>query len=98
MLKDFGNLFRKAIISELSLIGTLGNALVSADVNFKLVMQLRVNIKNKINLEEIPSGINKRIVIQKIVFDELCALLDPEVNPYVIFLFRLQAALLILCG
>lgn len=56
---------------------------MSADVNFKLVMQLRANIKNKVNVEEMASGINKRRVIQKVVFDELCALLDPGVKPYV---------------
>ncbi len=47
---------------------------MSADVNFKLVMQLRANIKNKVNIEEMASGINKRRVIQRVVFDEVCIL------------------------
>ncbi len=44
---------------------------MSADVNFKLVMQLRANIKSKVNIEEMASGINKRRVIQRVVFDEV---------------------------
>jgi signal recognition particle subunit SRP54 len=65
-----------------ALMKEICNALVSADVNFKLVMQLRTNIKNKINVDDMPAGINKRTVIQKIVFQELCGLLDPGVKPF----------------
>ena len=42
------------------------NALIGADVNVKLVLKLRTNIKSSLNLEEIASGINKRKLIQKV--------------------------------
>jgi len=58
------------------------NALVSSDVNVKLVMELRKNIKDSVNLDEIASGINKRRVIQKVVFQELCNLLDSGTKPW----------------
>lgn len=58
------------------------NALVASDVNVKLVMQLRKNIRDSINLEEMASGINKRKMVQQAVFDELCKLLDSGNKPY----------------
>lgn len=42
------------------------NALIASDVNVKLVLKLRTNIKNSLNLEEIASGINKRKLVQKV--------------------------------
>lgn len=87
MLKDIGIFlllcWKNDIASFWKKHLNLGNALVGADVNFKLVMHLRANIKNKVNLESIPLGINKGLVIKKIVFDEICSLLDPGVEPYV---------------
>lgn len=59
------------------------NALVASDVNVKLVFQLRKNIKDSINLEDMAAGINKRKVIQQAVFDELCKLVDSGSKPYV---------------
>ena len=49
----------------------IGNALVSADVQLQLVLKLRKNIKAKINLAEMPAGLNKRKIIQKVVVFEL---------------------------
>jgi signal recognition particle subunit SRP54 len=60
----------------------IGNALVAADVNFQLVLKLRKNIKSQINLEELAAGLNKRKIIQKVVFDELCILLDSKAKPF----------------
>jgi len=54
----------------------IGNALIQSDVNVRLVVTLRTNIKKKINLEELAAGINKRKLIQKVVYEELCSLLD----------------------
>jgi signal recognition particle subunit SRP54 len=52
-------------------------------VNIKVVSQLKKNIKAKVDLDELGSGVNKRRVIQKAIFDELCAMLDPGVKPFV---------------
>jgi len=58
-------------------------ALLEADVNVKLVQNLRKNIKSIVNLEELSTGANKRRVIERAVFDELCRLVDPQVEAYV---------------
>lgn len=51
-------------------------ALLSADVNVRLVAGLRSNIKKRVNVEELAAGLNKRKIIEKAVFDELCSILD----------------------
>ncbi|KAI8829163.1 SRP54-type protein [Chytridium lagenaria] len=58
------------------------SALLQADVNAKLVGRLRDNIKKIVNLEDLAAGINKRKLIQKAVYDELCRLVDPGVEPF----------------
>jgi signal recognition particle subunit SRP54 len=58
------------------------NALVTADVNVQMVIKLRQNLKNRLKLEEMAAGLNRRKSIRKAVFDELCALLDPGVKPF----------------
>ncbi|OZJ05826.1 Signal recognition particle 54 kDa protein [Bifiguratus adelaidae] len=57
-------------------------ALLEADVNVRLVQQLRGNIKSIVNFDELAAGINKKRVIQKAVMDELIKLVDPGVEPY----------------
>ena len=47
-----------------------------ADVNVKMVIGLRKNVKNRVNLTEVAAGLNVRRIIEKAVFDELCAMLD----------------------
>ena len=42
-------------------------ALLSADVNVKLVQKLRKNVKGKINLEDLATGLNRRKMIQQVV-------------------------------
>lgn len=59
----------------------IAHALLEADVNIKSVAQLRKNVTNRVNLEELAAGVNKRKLIQKAVFDELCAMLDPGTEP-----------------
>ncbi|KAJ2891008.1 Signal recognition particle, partial [Coemansia aciculifera] len=44
--------------------------------------QLRVNVKKRVNMDELASSTNKRKVIQNSVFDELCSLVDPGVEPW----------------
>lgn len=59
----------------------IGNALVEADVNIKLVAQLRKSIKSTVNFKELPPAVNKKRLIQKAVFDELVQLVDPHSEP-----------------
>ena len=46
-------------------------ALLEADVNIRLVKQLRENVKSVIDFEEMAGGLNKRKMIQTAVFKEL---------------------------
>lgn len=57
-------------------------ALLESDVNVRLVQQLRRNIKSIINLDQLAAGVNKKRIIEKAIFDELCRLVDPNVEPY----------------
>lgn len=57
----------------------IATALLSADVNVKLVATLRANVKKRVNLEELGSGLNVERVIHEAVFKELVAILDPGV-------------------
>jgi len=57
-------------------------ALLQADVNIKLVKQLRDNVKRAVKLEEMAAGLNKRKIIERTVFTELCDMLDPGIEPY----------------
>lgn len=53
------------------------NALLETDVNVKLVMKLRERIKKQIKVEtESNKQIDKKRMIKKVVFDELCNLID----------------------
>ena len=51
-------------------------ALLQADINVKLVAALRKNVKGKVNVEELAAGLNKRKIIEKAVFEELCGMLS----------------------
>ncbi|KAH3767142.1 signal recognition particle 54 kDa subunit [Pelomyxa schiedti] len=61
----------------------IGNALMTADVNVKLVAQLRNNVKKRVNLPDLAPGLSRAHIIRQAVFDELCELLDPHVPPFV---------------
>ncbi|GAB0137612.1 hypothetical protein EsDP_00005869 [Epichloe bromicola] len=58
------------------------DALSEADVNVKLVKQLRKSIKSVVNFKDVPPAVNKKRLIQKAVFDELVALVDPHAEPF----------------
>ncbi|KAK9387015.1 SRP54-type protein [Lipomyces mesembrius] len=73
------DLTRSNVVDEKALDSMLKEicmALLESDVNVKLVSTLRANIKKKINLNDQAPGVNKRRLVQKTVFDELCALVD----------------------
>lgn len=57
-------------------------ALLEADVNIRLVKQLRENVRAVIDFEDMAGGLNKRRMIQSAVFKELVRLVDPGVKPY----------------
>lgn len=52
-------------------------ALLESDVNVRLVKQLRESVKQRLNLEDMGGGLNKRRIIQNAVFQELVHLIDP---------------------
>lgn len=63
----------------------LCNALISADVNIRLVQQLRKSIKSKVDFKNLPpttNANNKKRLIQQAVFDHLVNLVDPHAEPY----------------
>ncbi|KAI1002359.1 Signal recognition particle [Podosphaera aphanis] len=57
-------------------------ALLEADVNVKLVGNLRKSIKSSVNFKELAPSVNKKRLIQKAVFDELVKLVDPHSEPF----------------
>eukprot|EP00042_Codosiga_hollandica_P038034 m.305357 g.305357 ORF g.305357 m.305357 type:complete len:512 (+) comp55290_c0_seq3:20-1555(+) len=60
-----------------SLLNEISVALLESDVNVKLVAKLKKNIKSVIDFDEMAAGLNKRRIIQRAVFQELCSLIDP---------------------
>lgn len=60
----------------------IARALIEADVNVRLVKNLRDNIKGAIDLEDLASGLNKRKMIQSAVFKELVNLVDAGVKSW----------------
>jgi len=87
--KSINNAFKRlsnsTVINEdalNSMLNEIVRALLSADVNIKLINQLKINVKKKVNLAEMASGLNKRRVIQSAVFDELVNLMDSGKKPW----------------
>ncbi|EQL01489.1 signal recognition particle 54 kDa protein [Ophiocordyceps sinensis CO18] len=73
------NLDEKAFDSMLKEICA---ALLEADVNVRLVGQLRKSIKSAVNFKDLPPAVNKKRLIQKTVFDQLVQLVDPHAEPF----------------
>ncbi|XP_076306075.1 signal recognition particle 54k [Tachypleus tridentatus] len=65
-----------------SMLKEICAALLEADVNIKLVKQLRENVRSVIDFEDMAGGLNKRRMIQSAVFKELVKLVDPGVKAY----------------
>lgn len=73
------------IINEEVLNGMLKeicSALLEADVNVRLVKQLRENVRSIIDFDEMAGGLNKRRMIQSAVYKELVKLVDPGVKAW----------------
>ena len=81
-------------------IKDLQKALISSDVNIKLVFSLTSKIKERLNKEKPPSVLEKREWFISIVYDELSKLFggdkEPQVNPtklpYIIMLVGVQGS------
>ena len=83
-------------------------ALLQADVNVKLVMNLRTNVKVRANNADKGAGLNKRKIIEKSVVDELSSMLSSGLDekqlvdlkkgkPNVVMFVGLQASLALPC-
>jgi len=53
-------------------------ALLEADVNIRLVKQLRENVRSVIDFNDMAGGLNKRRMIQSAVFKELVKVYLPN--------------------
>ncbi|KAH3845083.1 signal recognition particle 54 kDa protein [Dreissena polymorpha] len=79
------SLNNSTIINEEVLDGMLKEickALLEADVNVRLVKQLRENVRSIIDFDEMAGGLNKRRMIQSSVYKELVKLVDPGVKAW----------------
>ena len=56
----------------------IATALLQADVNIKLVANLRNNIKKRVNMEQLASGLNKQRVIDKVGASSRLLLVQPN--------------------
>lgn len=65
-----------------SMLKEICAALLEADVNVRLVGQLRKSIKTTVNFKDLAPAVNKKRLIQKAVFDELVKLVDPHAEPF----------------
>lgn len=78
------------------LVRDLQRALLSSDVNVKLVMQLSQSIKTKALDEEMPKGVNAREHVLRIVYQELVNLVkkdsDFALKPQTILMAGLQGS------
>ncbi|BHF78950.1 Signal recognition particle [Sparganum proliferum] len=81
-LRSLGN---ATIINEdvlNSLLKQICTALIEADVNIRLVKQLRENVKALMNFDELAAGMNRRKLIEGAVFKELVRIVDPQVKAW----------------
>ncbi|MCS7384199.1 MAG: signal recognition particle protein Srp54 [archaeon GB-1867-097] len=91
LTKSLGDAIRKVIRAPLvdrkvvkELIRDIQRALLQADVNVQLVLQLSQRIERRVFEEKLPPGITRRELLLKIVYDELVNLLGGEGKPQVI--------------
>lgn len=65
-----------------SVLKEITRTLLSADINVKLVLQVRENVKKKVTKKDLPQNTNRKKLVNKAVFEELCALVDPNKIAY----------------
>lgn len=76
----FSYFHKKKVLN--AMLKEICTALLEADVNIRLVKQLRENVRAVIDFDDMAGGLNKRRMIQSAVFKELVKLVDPGVKPY----------------
>jgi len=57
-------------------------ALLSSDVNIRLIASLRKNVLEKVNLKDMGQGMNKRTVVQRAITEELVKMVTGGKKPY----------------
>ncbi|RMZ89858.1 hypothetical protein DV736_g2931, partial [Chaetothyriales sp. CBS 134916] len=96
VLSDFGGRISAAVSSLMreqnldekafdGMVREICSALLSADVNVKLVSSLRREMQKAVNFKDMPPSTNantKKRLIQQAVFDQLTHLVDPHAEPY----------------
>eukprot|EP00618_Florenciella_parvula_P001514 CAMPEP_0119542262 /NCGR_PEP_ID=MMETSP1344-20130328/53477_1 /TAXON_ID=236787 /ORGANISM="Florenciella parvula, Strain CCMP2471" /LENGTH=542 /DNA_ID=CAMNT_0007586447 /DNA_START=152 /DNA_END=1781 /DNA_ORIENTATION=+ len=65
-----------------TMLNDISRALLEADVNVKLCMQMKNSIRTRVNLEESPAGSDRRKLIKRAVIDELVGMVNPEAEVY----------------
>jgi signal recognition particle subunit SRP54 len=65
-----------------ALIKDIQRALVAADVNLAQISEISKDIKKKLAPDALPPGVNRRSAVKQVVFEALCALLDPKKTPF----------------
>jgi len=65
-----------------TMLKEIAMALLQADVDVKIVKELRENIKRRVQLEDMAGGYNKKRIVQAAVFEELVNMLTPARKPF----------------
>jgi signal recognition particle subunit SRP54 len=63
-------------------LNTIVGALLEADVNIKLVAELKKNVMGRVGLESDAGGYNRAKIIERAVYDELVRMLEPGKEPF----------------
>jgi len=77
-------IFRAPVVDEAAveeLVRDLQRALLQADVNVQLVLQISKNIEDKALKEKVPPGVSRREHVVKVVYDELTRFLGEKPVP-----------------
>jgi len=77
-------IFRAPVVDEAAvkeLVRDLQRALLQADVNVQLVLQISKNIEDKALKEKVPPGVSRREHVVKVVYDELTRFLGEKPIP-----------------
>lgn len=60
----------------------ISRALLQADVNIKVVGELRKKVKDGVKLDDIPAGVNRQKLIRKVIIDQLVEMVGGSKEPY----------------
>lgn len=77
-------IFKAPVVDEATvkeLVRDLQRALLQADVNVQLVLEISKNIEDKALKEKVPPGVSRREHVVKVVYDELTRFLGEKQVP-----------------